>query len=407
MLQNKFMLRLGPGIIMASAAIGTSHLIQSTRAGVNFGLIAIFIVLAANFLRYPFYEYAHRYAAATGDNLLDGYKKLGKFYLWSFLLANVVTATGAIAAVSLVTAALVQYVLFPETSIAFIAAGILLLCWSILLIGRYKWLENSTKILMIILCVSTFAATLIGLASMDFNKSLPPLQSVFDLKSLPFLIALMGWMPASSEVSVWQSLWVQAEAKSRGHAISHKDAMFDFNIGYALIAILACLFVAIGALTLQGQVLADKPADFAGQIVSMYGQLIGSWSIPIVGAAAIATMFSTIFTLVDAYPRSLSMSIGTLFPHVMQYETKIRQGITIAVAVVAVLLIAAYSNSLRVLVDAITIIAFLAAPYFGWLNMRCIKTIENQPPRWMKILAIVGLIYMISFGLLFLFYKFS
>ena len=36
---------LGPGILFASTAIGVSHLVQSTRAGANYGL-ALFIIIA-------------------------------------------------------------------------------------------------------------------------------------------------------------------------------------------------------------------------------------------------------------------------------------------------------------------------------------------------------------------------
>ena len=87
---------LGPGILMASAAVGVSHLVQSTRAGVYYGFSAMIIVLLANLIKYPFYEYGHRYASVTGNNLLDGYKKLGRFYLWSFFIINIFTSVGSI-----------------------------------------------------------------------------------------------------------------------------------------------------------------------------------------------------------------------------------------------------------------------------------------------------------------------
>jgi len=39
---------LGPGLLYAGAAIGVSHLVQSTRAGAGYGFDLIWILLIAN-----------------------------------------------------------------------------------------------------------------------------------------------------------------------------------------------------------------------------------------------------------------------------------------------------------------------------------------------------------------------
>ena len=61
-----FFNHLGPGIIAASAAIGTSHLVQSTRAGAYYGFELMGIILLINILKYPFIENGFRYTSATG-----------------------------------------------------------------------------------------------------------------------------------------------------------------------------------------------------------------------------------------------------------------------------------------------------------------------------------------------------
>ncbi len=97
---------LGPGLLMAGAAIGVSHVYQSTRAGASFGMQLLWVVLLVNLFKYPFFEYGHRYAAATGENLLEGYRKLGSGFLYAFLLLNAFSAVISISAVSVVTAVL-------------------------------------------------------------------------------------------------------------------------------------------------------------------------------------------------------------------------------------------------------------------------------------------------------------
>ena len=83
MLNKKTLETLGPGILFAGAAIGTSHLVQSTRAGAVYGLGLIVVILFANFLKYPMYRFGPQYTAATGFSILHGYRALGR---WAILL---------------------------------------------------------------------------------------------------------------------------------------------------------------------------------------------------------------------------------------------------------------------------------------------------------------------------------
>ena len=55
MFTTKFFKTLGPGILFATTAIGVSHLVQSTRAGAEYGFALIGFVLMANILKYPFF----------------------------------------------------------------------------------------------------------------------------------------------------------------------------------------------------------------------------------------------------------------------------------------------------------------------------------------------------------------
>lgn len=52
---RRLMLTLGPGILFASTAIGTSHLVQATRAGADYGFALLWAILAAHVAKYPFF----------------------------------------------------------------------------------------------------------------------------------------------------------------------------------------------------------------------------------------------------------------------------------------------------------------------------------------------------------------
>ena len=102
---------LGPGLLFAGAAIGVSHLVQSTRAGADFGLGLIWALLLVNLFKYPFFQFGPRYAAATGESLLDGYKKLGRGVLITYYILSFATMFTIQTAVTIVTAGLASTLL--------------------------------------------------------------------------------------------------------------------------------------------------------------------------------------------------------------------------------------------------------------------------------------------------------
>ena len=201
---------IGPGLIFASSAIGTSHLVLSTRAGAHHGMIFFWIILAALLLKYPFFEFGPRYANATGHSLLKGYKEQG---LWAIVLfmviigINMFAVTGAIAAVSAgLLSTMFNFGGMPVPILAGIIIGITLI---ILLIGGYKGLDNLIKLISIILLITVVTAFLAVL----FKGPVQPaadFQSPAILKGagLALLISLLGWMPSGMEASAMTSIWV-------------------------------------------------------------------------------------------------------------------------------------------------------------------------------------------------------
>ena len=91
MKQIKNLLKIvGPGLLFASMAIGTSHLVLSTKAGAQYGWIMIIPIILANVLKYPFFEFGVRYTHVTENSLIQGYLNLGKKYLWLYGLITLV-----------------------------------------------------------------------------------------------------------------------------------------------------------------------------------------------------------------------------------------------------------------------------------------------------------------------------
>ena len=89
---SRFRAAFGPGLLWAATAIGISHLVQATRAGAETGFGLVSVLVLALVLKYPFFEYGPRYAAATGDSLIEGYSRIGRWALWLYLVITLLTA---------------------------------------------------------------------------------------------------------------------------------------------------------------------------------------------------------------------------------------------------------------------------------------------------------------------------
>ena len=101
---------IGPGILLAGACIGGSHLMSSTTAGARFGFALVLLILLINLIKYPFLRVGTRFTAATGLSLLEGFQRRNKAYLPLYLLVSLVTGTATIAAVSFVAGLLLTNV---------------------------------------------------------------------------------------------------------------------------------------------------------------------------------------------------------------------------------------------------------------------------------------------------------
>ena len=403
---------MGPGLLMAGAAIGVSHIVQSTRAGASFGFQLISLVLLANFLKYPFFEFGHRYAIATGHNLLQGYEKMGRGFLIAFFILNLVTSIGTMSGVTFVTGAL-AYNLFGESLTVSAWSGItLLVCASIIIFGHYKILELFTKAIMSLLFLATFLALVIAAINGPVASKEHVNPSAFTIVTLPFLIALMGWMPAPVETSVWQSLWVQAKQRTDGTKMTWQEAKLDFNFGYISTVVLAVVFLLLGALVMNGSgfEFSNDGGTFASQVVNLYTQNLGAWSRPLIAFAAFSTMFSTTLTCFDAYPRSLTAAFELIWKNVKFHDRRLYYAWLVWAGVGSFLVLSFFVTNLKNLVDFVTTAAFLTAPIFAMMNYKLIfsSNLQNEfrPNVIIQILCWIGLAYLIGFSLLFIVNRF-
>ncbi len=394
---------LGPGLLFAGAAVGVSHLVQSTRAGADFGFGLLWALLIAALFKYPFFQFGPRYAAATGETLLDGYKKLGKGILVVSYSISFVTMFIIQAAVTIVTAGLAVnlFGLFDMTTWSIL---ITILSISLLLIGKYKLLDSLMKYVILVLTICTLIA--VSVALMKNNQAFTFTQ-VFPKGSIEitFLIAFLGWMPAPLDVSIWQSIWSLEKDKATLKTTTTKQAIFDFNVGYVGTIFLAVCFVILGALVMynSGESFSNKGDVFASQLIALYTQNLGKFTYIFISIAAFTTMFSTTITTLDASPRTMSKANDLLF------SEKIKLGYWFWIILLGIgtfIILRYFRDNMGLMVKIATILSFLTAPFYAILNFILISgkhtPKKHQPSLYLKILSVCGIIFLIVFSAWFL-----
>ena len=297
---------------MASAAIGGSHLVSSTQAGALYGWQLAIMIVLANFFKYPFYRFGTEYAYKTGDSLVAGYAKKSKAYLWAFFGLSVVSGVITTGAVALLCATILGFILPFELNPLILSVIVMTVSWGLLIAGHYKVLDNISKWIILALTVATIAAVIIaGMSPKEVAPDFVPM-SPWNLASLGFIIALMGWMPAPLEFSVITSVWTSK--KIRTDHTSHFQGVVDFNVGYFTSAILALFFLTLGVFVQYGtgEEIATKGGAYIGQLVQMYTETIGSWSKILVAFIAFLCMFGTVITSADGYGRTNAESLSLI-----------------------------------------------------------------------------------------------
>ena len=399
---NNILKKLGPGLLFAGAAIGVSHLVQSTRAGADFGWGLVWALLIINVFKYPFFQYGPRYAISTGKTLLDGYYRLGKGYLWFYFILNFATMFTIQTAVTIVTAGLASELFGLTENMVIWSVIITVFCSLILIFGKYKTLDKVIKVIIIVLAISSVLALLIAFSNYDNSISI---KQIFPRsEGLLFLIAFMGWMPAPLDISIWHSIWTLEKNKIQKTKVKIVDSMFDFNVGYITTVILGLCFIGLGALVMygSGESFSNQGGVFAKQLINLYTSNLGQGAYLIIAIAAFTTMFSTTITTLDASPRAMSKTIQLLFKKEKDFYITWIIILAVGTSLIFIFLL----SEMGKLVQIATVLSFITAPIYAFLNYKLVNSDQVpkdlQPSKKLKFLSNLGLIFLTGFTLFYL-----
>jgi Mn2+/Fe2+ NRAMP family transporter len=398
----------GPGLIFTGAAIGTSHLVQSTRAGAMFGAALIGVIVLANVLKYPAYRFGIDFSHARRQSLLTGYRELGRWALVLFLVAVIPLVPVIFAALSAATAGIVSTIFGPVLPVPALASLILLAASALLLLGGYRLLDKVNAVMLAFLVVSTLITTAMVVPRVEW-ATLGDFAWTREATSLLFIVALAGFMPNPMDVSVPLSLWkVEADRTlPPGSHPSIGEARAGFKWPYLMTAFMAVCFCVMGAGVMHPQGIAplsDAPG-FAGQVVNLYREALGPGAAVLAAIAALSVMLTTVIAAVDAYCRTLPAAVAVW--HGDGDASGTRRAYVASCAVLVGLAIAALftlMSEFTVLLDFVTSATFVVAPVIALLNhlvvTRCEMPEEARPSpvvrawNWLAIAVMTALAMM-------------
>lgn len=411
---------LGPGIVWAATSIGVSHIVQATRAGADFGFALLGFIILAHLVKYPFFLFGPKYAGLTGKSLLDGYKSVGNWAFYLFLLLTFITMFFVQSGVTIVTAALALNLFGDVLSLSQWAALILIAVCAVLLIGHYRVLSSLLKWMMMLLVVCSIIAWFAAISRLGLLPSAAaPVISLGSAASIAFIVALIGWMPTAIEVSVWHSLWTLSRLKKPGE-LAAKNATLDFNIGYGVSFVLAVIFLWLGALLMfgQGEGFAQSAAAFAGQLVGLYSDALGDWSWLLMAIVTFIALFSTTFAVADGFPQVWKRAALLHRNHQPANANKAANKTANKVYILALAILALgswwiindFAADIKALLDFVTTVSFVSAPIYAWLNYKVMmgaNIAEDLKPQGLfKVYTLICLTVLSLFSLFYLWWKF-
>lgn len=395
----QFLKKLGPGLLFAGAAIGVSHLVQSTRAGAEYGFGLLWALFLIHLFKYPFFQFGPRYAMATGESLLKGYLRLGRGVLIAYFILTMATMFTIQTAVTIVTAGLAVNLFGISNSPVTWSIVITAISTTILLLGHYKLLDRLMKYIVLLLTLCTLTAVIIAFSA----GTAPSLRQVFptEAASIAFLIAFMGWMPAPMDISVWHSLWA-IEKKKLEPGYDSTKAMGDFNLGYLSTIILGAFFISLGAMVMfgSGKTFSTGAGAFASEFIDLYTSNLGKHTFIIIALAGFTAMFSTTLTTLDASPRSMASATELL----IKKKTPLNFTfwiLVLALGTISILLF--FLSEMTTLIDIATILSFITAPFYAMINFKLVTSrhmpAEHRPGRWLRILSWAGIVFLSGFSI--------
>ena len=306
---------IGPGLIIASAVVGTGELIATTVLGAENGYRLLWLVVLSCLIKVIVQNEIGRYAVGTGKTGLEALDRVPgprfrvSWVVWAWFLmqtTTMMTISGMFAGIAEVLNRIV-----PAVTIGAWVWIVTIVTLVVLVIGRYRLVERVAVSLVIIFTALTVsAAFLLGMKPEYFSWSQMADGLMFHLPvgGLGIAVAVFGITGVGSADLVMYPYWCIEKgyarfagprddtpawlSRARGWVkVMGVDVLCSmFVYTFATIA-----FYLLGAGVLHGLEVIPKGTETIAILSNIYTETLGGWSLYVFLAGAVAVLYSSVF----------------------------------------------------------------------------------------------------------------
>ena len=318
--------RIGPGIVLASAIVGSGEVIATTTLGAQVGYSALWIVLVSCAIKPVVQAELGRYTVVTGHTGLEGFTRvpgprLGASWLvWAWAITVMLTLLqvgGMYGGV-----AQVLHTVVPGVGVNTWVGICLAITLAVLLGGGYARIERFAVFKVALFTVMTVCAAAVllrtpgAVSGADFASGL---SFALPASGLATAMAVFGITGVGATELAMYPYWCVEKGYAR--YVGPRDGTtawtrrargwirvmhLDITCSLAIYTMATIAFYLLGAGVLHSMGVVPAAKDTVAVLSNIYTQTLGGWALPLFYVGVVVTLYGTIFAATAAHSRMMA-----------------------------------------------------------------------------------------------------
>lgn len=318
--------RIGPGVILAAAIVGSGELIATTTLGAQVGYVALWVILLSCIAKPVIQAEMGRYTIATGETALEALDRVpgpraGANWLvwaWAIMVAVSLLQIGGMYG----GLAQVMHMAIPAVPVRAWVVLWFVVTIALLLRGGYDRIEGISMLQVGLFALLTVLAAVVLMRTPEYfswNDVGEGLAFHLPPQGLATAVAVFGITGVGATELIMYPYWCVEKGYARftgaydgspawiGRARGWVAVMrLDIVCSLVIYTVSTVAFFLLGAGVLHAQGLVPAAGDLIPTLSQLYTGTLGAWAIWPFYVGAIATLYSTIFSATAAHARSFA-----------------------------------------------------------------------------------------------------
>ena len=284
---------LGPGIVYLLAVVGPQDLVSNSVIGASYGYAALWTLPLILAVKFAILESSARYVLATGENLMAGYGRVGRWLVW-LILASLLLKRHLMNLVQLLLLGNFAHLVLPLPT-RYSATIWALVLWSLgfalMYWGKYRAVEKISKPLVVLLGGSLLLVALLARpdpAAVMRGFFIPSIPSDSGAYTFVFLLMALAGSSAGSVGNLKYAAFVH-EKGWRDPSKLRKQRL-DLAVSVCGLLFMAALIQVAAAAVLRPR---GVQVIEVGHLVPLFSTALGSAGRVILGLGVWAALFNT------------------------------------------------------------------------------------------------------------------